>query len=121
MKDKIYDGFHRNMKQHNCVQHWWVICEGSCDPEDWSNDDKFSFDHRNKLHFTVYSHRQQMIYTGVIYCIFVSNICSFNEQKIYYCYGGVDQKIGRLQTFGLFKTTTISFILDSLCVRHGLI
>jgi len=27
-----------------------VICEGSCDTEDWSNDDKFSFDHRNKLH-----------------------------------------------------------------------
>jgi len=70
---------------------------------------------RNKLHFTVYSHRQQMIYTGVIYCIFVSNICSFNEQKIYYCYGGVDQKIGRLQTFGLFKTTTISFILFVMC------
>jgi len=22
MKDKIYDGFHRNMKQHICVQHW---------------------------------------------------------------------------------------------------
>jgi len=23
MKDKIYDGFfYRNMKQHNCVQHW---------------------------------------------------------------------------------------------------
>jgi len=30
-----------------------VISEGSCDTEDWSNDDKFSFDHRNKLHFTI--------------------------------------------------------------------
>jgi len=35
-----------------------VICEGSCDTEDWSNDDKFSFDHRNKLRFIIYSHRK---------------------------------------------------------------
>jgi len=47
--------------------HIRVIYEGSCDTEDWSNDDKFSFDHRNKLHFTIYSHRKQMIYTGVIF------------------------------------------------------
>jgi len=51
-----------------------VICEGSCDTKDWSNDDKFSFDHRNKLHFTVYSHKKQMIYITIIfhcfYCIF---------------------------------------------------
>jgi len=32
------------------VSHIRVICEGSCDTEDWSNDDKFSFDQRNKLH-----------------------------------------------------------------------
>jgi len=32
--------------------HIRVVSEGSCDTEDWSNDDKF----RNKLHFTVYSH-----------------------------------------------------------------
>jgi len=44
-----------------------MISEGSCDTEDWSiDDDKFSFDHRNKLHFTIYSHRKQMIYSGVI-------------------------------------------------------
>jgi len=42
--------------------HIRVISEGSCDTEDWSNDDKFRFDHRNKLHFTVYSHIKQMIY-----------------------------------------------------------
>jgi len=38
-----------------------LISEGSCDTEDWSNDDKFSFDHRNKLHFTVDSHRKLII------------------------------------------------------------
>jgi len=35
--------------------HISVISEGSCDPEDWSNDAK---NHRNKLHFTIYSHRK---------------------------------------------------------------
>jgi len=29
--------------------------------------DKFSFDPRNKLHFTVYSHRKQMIYIRIIF------------------------------------------------------
>jgi len=44
-----------------------VICEGSCDTEDWSNDDE---NHRNKLHFTVYSHEKQMIYTRIIFHYF---------------------------------------------------
>jgi len=34
--------------------------------EDWSNDDKF----RNKLHFTGYSHRKQMIYIITIFHYF---------------------------------------------------
>ncbi len=45
----MYDGFHKNMKQHNCFskkknvlwaanQHISMISEGSCDTEDWSND-----------------------------------------------------------------------------------
>jgi len=34
--------------------HIRVICEGSCDTEDWSNDAE---NHRNKLHFTVYSQK----------------------------------------------------------------
>jgi len=34
-----------------------VISEGSCDTEDWSNDAE---NHRNKLHFTIYSHRKQL-------------------------------------------------------------
>jgi len=35
-----------------------MISGGSCDTEDRSNDVEH---HRNKLHFTVYSHRKQMI------------------------------------------------------------
>jgi len=50
--------------------HIRVISGGSCDTEDWSNDDKFSFDHRNKLHFTGYSHREQMIYIRIIFHCF---------------------------------------------------
>jgi len=30
-----------------------VISEGSCDTEDWSNDDKFSL-----FHFTIHAHRK---------------------------------------------------------------
>jgi len=44
----------------------------SCDTEDWSNDDKFSFDHGNKLHFTRYSHRKQLIYITIIFHYFYS-------------------------------------------------
>jgi len=53
-----------------------VIREGSCDTEDWSNDDKISFDHRNKLHFTVYSHREQLFYITIIFHIFY---CIFDQ------------------------------------------
>ncbi len=34
-----------------------MISEGSCDTDDWSND--AHFDHGNKLHFTIYSQREQ--------------------------------------------------------------
>jgi len=47
-----------------------VICEGSCDTEDWSNDDK--------LHFTVYSNREQMIY--------------INNIPLFYCKRSFEQK-----------------------------
>jgi len=40
------------------------IREGSCDTEDWSNDAE---NHRNKLHFIIYSHREQMIYIIIIF------------------------------------------------------
>jgi len=61
--------------------HIRVISEGSCDTEDWSND---AGHHRNKLHFTVYSHREQMIYTRIIFHIFTVffiKSCSLGEQK----------------------------------------
>jgi len=78
MKNKIYHGFKQFPTLIIIINVSWssdphirVICEGSCDTEDWSNDAE---DHRNKLHFTVYSHREQMIYTIIIfhnlYCIF---------------------------------------------------
>ncbi len=56
MKNKMYHGFYKNMKQLNCFltlliiinvccaanQHIRMISEGSCDTEDWSNDAKNS-------------------------------------------------------------------------------
>jgi len=45
-----------------------VISEGSCDTEDWSNDaENSALITGYKLHFTIYSHRQQMIYIGIIF------------------------------------------------------
>jgi len=38
-----------------------VISEGSCDTEDWSNDDKMIFDHRNKLKFIIYYNRKVIL------------------------------------------------------------
>jgi len=38
--------------------HIRVMSEGSCDTEDWCR--KFSCNHRNKLHCTIYLHRQQL-------------------------------------------------------------
>jgi len=40
--------------------HIIIISVGSCDTEDWSNDAVFSFDHWNKLHFTIYSCRKPL-------------------------------------------------------------
>jgi len=64
--------FHKNMKLFstliiiiNVSDHYIVISEWSCDTEDWSKDDKFNFDHRNKLHLTKYSHRKQLMYTEI--------------------------------------------------------
>jgi len=41
-----------------CVEHHIrVICEGSCDTEDWSNDaENSALITGYKLHFTIYSH-----------------------------------------------------------------
>ncbi len=40
-----------------------MISEGSCDTEDWSNDasENSALHHRNKLHFTIYYNRQQLL------------------------------------------------------------
>jgi len=48
-----------------------IISEGSC-----SNDDKFSFDHRNESCFNIYSYRKLMIYIGIIFQNFY---CSFDQ------------------------------------------
>jgi len=61
-----------------------MISKGSCDTEDWSC--KFSFDHRNKLHF---KHMQiekkcfKMQKNISQYYLFLikSNKCRFGEQK----------------------------------------
>jgi len=90
-REKKYAGFHRNLLQHNCQliiitvcwssdPHIRVISEGSCDTENWSNDDKF----KNKLHFTIYSHREQMIYTGVIF------------RRLYFIYDLINAGLKRL-------------------------
>ncbi len=56
----MFYGFHKNIKQHSCFQHWWkakIILEQKIRmiSEDWSNDAEISdLHHRNKLHFTVY-------------------------------------------------------------------
>ncbi len=37
-------------------QHIIMISEESCEIEDWSNAENSALHHRNKLHFTIYSH-----------------------------------------------------------------
>jgi len=64
-----------------------VISEESCDSEDWSNDDKFSFDHTNKLHFTIYSQRKQLFQKEIIchniavFTVFFDQINEMKSQK----------------------------------------
>ncbi len=51
---KMYYSFHKNIKQHNCIdkkKHMRMISEESRDTENWSNDaENPSLHHRNKLH-----------------------------------------------------------------------
>jgi len=76
----MYDSFRKNMTIFINVSdpHIRVISEGSCDTEDWSNDDKF----RNKLHFTAYSHRNQLIYINISLFLlyFSSNKCNNHKR-----------------------------------------
>ncbi len=40
----------------------------SCDTEDWSNDaENTALHHRNKLHFTIYSHRKHLFWNVIIF------------------------------------------------------
>ncbi len=60
-----------------------MISEGTCDTEDWSNDaENSTLHHRNKLHFTKYSHRKQLlkIIISNILLYFWTNKCSLGEQ-----------------------------------------
>jgi len=41
-----------------------VISEGSCDPEDWSND---WFDHRNKLHYNLLTEKPFKFSIRILY------------------------------------------------------
>ncbi len=65
-----------------------MISEGLCDTEDWSNDDDNSdLLHRNKFNFKVYENINLLFYIAIfhkmtiVFCIFLSNKCSFDEQK----------------------------------------
>ncbi len=54
-------------------QHIRMISEESCDTEDWSNDaENTAAHHRNKWHFTIYSHRKVIFSCNIIsqyYCL----------------------------------------------------
>ncbi len=57
----IYNNYNNNNKCFlNSYNHLIrTISEGSCNNEEWSNDAE-SFDHRNILHFKIYSNRKQL-------------------------------------------------------------
>jgi len=40
-----------------------------------------ALNHRNKLHFTIYSHRELMIYTGIIFHNFYSSFDQINAEE----------------------------------------
>jgi len=45
-----------------------MISEGSCDPEDWSNDaENSALHHINKLYFKVYSKRKPLFKIVIIF------------------------------------------------------
>ncbi len=81
---KVYQGFHKNIKQHNCnnkkcffsaksAYSIRMISEGSCDTKDWSimDAENSSLPHRNKLHFKIYLKYK----TVVLNCNNISQYC----------------------------------------------
>ncbi len=61
-----------------------MISEGSRDTKDWSNDTENSTDHRNILHFTIYSNIKQLFILNynVFFCCFFYNFTSFTVYLI---------------------------------------
>ncbi len=47
-------------------QHIRMVSEGSCDTEDWSNDAE---NHRNELHFTIYSNRKIIFHNITVFAV----------------------------------------------------
>ncbi len=77
LKNKMYHGFH---KKYEAVQlfsaaNQQMISEGSCDTEDWSNDaENTALHHKNKLHFTIYSHGTQNVNNISQFLVFFDQI-----------------------------------------------
>ncbi len=63
-KERIYHGFPQNIRQNKCFQHWLIIInvswanqhirmisEGSCDSEDWSNENSALHHRKEQITF----------------------------------------------------------------------
>jgi len=86
LKNKMHHGFPKKHELFSTLliirSVFWVLnphIRVISDTEDWSNDDKFSFDHRNKLHFTTYPHRKQQIQIVKNISQYYSFYCIFDQ------------------------------------------
>ncbi len=53
-------------------QHIRMISEGSCDPEDWSNDaENSALHHRNKIHFKIFSNSKQLFHNNTLFFLYI--------------------------------------------------
>ncbi len=63
-----------------------MTSEGSCDTEDWNNDaENSALHHSNKLHFKIYSNRQQLnfsYYKITVFTGFQINKCSLCDHEM---------------------------------------
>ncbi len=61
------------------LKHIWMISEGSCDTEDWSNDaENTDLHHRNKLHFKIYLNRNLSNNISQFDCFYQINAASMS-------------------------------------------
>jgi len=65
-------------------QHISMISEGSCDTEDWSNEDfeNAALHHRNKLYIKIYYNRKQLskiIFHFTVFCSLFMLTVSVNQ------------------------------------------